>query len=90
MGGSVYVCSLGISQTCGGGEGLKPKRDTNRMPGVTIVAAEIKTCLREKRALCLCWCACELERKQRMAPKKVEEYRFTLCEIVGLLMDFLH
>ncbi len=68
MGGSVYVCSLDISQTRGGREnnGIKPQKETNRMPGVRIVTAEIKTCQREKCALCLCLCACKLERKQRV------------------------
>lgn len=61
------MCALlGISQTCGGGEGMKRIKqltDTNRMPRVRIVTAKIQICQHEKCVLCLC--ACKSERKQR-------------------------
>lgn len=47
VGWSVDVCSLGVLQTCGGREGTKPQRETNRTPG----AAKIKTRQRGKSML---------------------------------------
>lgn len=70
-----YLCSLGISQTCGGREGtecIKWRRETDRMPGVRIVTEKIETRQREKCALRLCLCECKSERMQRMIERMRE------------------
>lgn len=66
MGGSVYLCSLDISQTCGGRRGAKhtkPWRETNRMPGVRIATAKKLKHASVKSVpanLLLCLCACKI------------------------------
>lgn len=62
----MLVCSLGISQTCGGREGpkrMKRQREADKMPEVRVVKTEIKTPRHEKCALCLCLRACKLPEK---------------------------
>lgn len=47
VGESLYLCALGISQTCGGRQRMKnirQQRETNTMPGVRKMAAQMKTC----------------------------------------------